>query len=45
MKRALIADRDPADYVAPRAGAWIETTIGGHNAPKYLSRPPRGGVD
>ena len=32
-------------YVAPRAGAWIETTRNIVMQEKEMGRPPRGGVD
>jgi len=32
-------------YVAPHAGAWIETTYYATLDPLRVRRPPRGGVD
>ncbi len=33
------------ECVAPRAGAWIETTLAVTGIGKAVGRPPRGGVD
>ena len=42
MKQTLSPLRFPRFWVAPRAGAWIETTLVSLRSPWASGRPPRG---
>ena len=41
----MIASAASSSRVAPRAGAWIETTCDAGTCASRRGRPPRGGVD
>ena len=45
MKLATQAHDVPVVWVAPHAGAWIETLVFVVPPPVEVGRPPRGGVD
>ncbi len=45
LKRSTLPAVADSICVAPRAGAWIETSRKASSAQRRLCRPPRGGVD